>query len=42
MIFADGRAVLDAQLDKIVEGTEVVNLAQEPSFEKLYIERIFF
>ena len=42
VIFADGRAALDAQLDKIVEGTEIVNLAQEPSFEKLYIERIFF
>ena len=41
-IFADGRAALEAWLDKIVEDTEIVNLAQEPSFEKTYIERMNF
>lgn len=41
-IFTDGRAALEAQLEKIVEGTEIVNLAQEPSFEKTYIKRMNF
>lgn len=41
-IFTDGRAALDAQLEKIVEETDIVNLAQEPLFEKTYIERMSF
>lgn len=42
MIFTDGRAALGARLDAIVEGTDIVNLAQEPLFEKTYIERMNF
>lgn len=42
VIFTDGRAALDKRLSEIVAGTEIINLANEPSFEKTYIERINF
>lgn len=42
ILFADGRAALEARLGEIVEGTEIVNLAQEPFFEEIYIKQINF
>lgn len=42
VIFTDGRAALEKQLNGILEGTEIINLAKEKSFEKKYIERMNF
>lgn len=42
MIFASGRAALEEKLEEIAAGTEIINLAQEPSFEKTYLERMNF
>lgn len=42
MIFAQGKAALQAWLDKIAADTEIVNLAEEPSFAETYIGRMNF
>lgn len=42
MIFASGLTALEEKLEEIAAGTEIINLAQEPSFEKTYVERMNF
>ena len=41
-VFAGGRESLEAGLEQTVEGTEIVNLANEPAFSKKYLEFINF
>lgn len=40
LLFSDGEAVLCRQLKDIIEGTQIVNLAEEPDFNEIYVGKM--